>query len=197
MRGYYRSDSRTLVGGHLSIDVRQLKRVGRLEPGQIYSCEWENGSNIVIETEPEAIGLFYNISRSGQPHEDVHIEIPLSWSFCNFGGERPWFICPEKSCSRRVAMLYLGRKYFMCRHCCELAYPSQRQVRYYRLLYRSKKILKRFGVNSCGDLWRATRPKGMHNTTYNRLVKQAKYLEDESNQVALSAILHLTPQQLG
>ena len=81
MGGYCRSDSKILVGDCLCLDVRQLKRVGRLEPGQIYSCKWQNGSNIIIEAEPEGIELFYDISRNGQPREDVHIEVPLSWSF--------------------------------------------------------------------------------------------------------------------
>ncbi len=30
----------------------------------------------------------------------------LEWTPCNFGGERPWFVCPGKGCAKRVAILY-------------------------------------------------------------------------------------------
>jgi hypothetical protein len=75
---WYRFDSKTLVDDCLSIDVRQLSRWGYLKPWLRYPLKWNNGSNIIIETKPGAIELFYGISRNEQPREDVHIEVPLS-----------------------------------------------------------------------------------------------------------------------
>jgi hypothetical protein len=48
------------------------------------------------------------------------LEVPLEWTACNFGGERPWFICPGAGCSRRVAVLHAAGKHFLCRHCYDL-----------------------------------------------------------------------------
>jgi hypothetical protein len=174
---WHRFDSKTLAEHCLSIDVRQLNRTGCLKPWQRYSWRWQDGSNIVIETKPGAFELIYSISRNDQPREDVHIEVTLSWSSCNYGGERPWFICPGKGCGRRVAKLYLVGKYFLCRHCHDLTYSSQRQDDEFRLLDKAQKIFRRLGVTNCNDLSAASKPKSMHWSTYEKLVDDAQSLE--------------------
>ncbi len=181
---WYRFSSKTLAEHCCSIDVRQLSRWGSLKPWLRYPLEWNNGSNIVIETRPGAIELFYGISRNGQPREDVHIEVPLSWSSCNYGGKRPWFICPGNGCGKRVAKLYLAGKYFLCRHCHDLAYLSQRQGKEFRLIDKAQKIYCRLGVNGYDDLYFKSKPKGMHQTTYDRLRDEAEELESEALQAA-------------
>jgi hypothetical protein len=177
---WYRFDSKTLAEHCMSLDVRHLNRKGCLEPWLRYAWNWQNGCNIVIETTSEAIELFYGISRNEQPREDVHIEVPLSWSSCNYGGKRPWFICPGKGCGRRVAKLYLAGKYFLCRHCHDLAYSSQRERKEFRLLNKAQKICRRLGANNCSDLFDVSKPKGMHQRTYEKLVEEAEELEHES-----------------
>ena len=173
----HRFDSKTLAEHCHSIDVRQLNRTGCLKPWQRYSWRWQDGSNIVIETKPGVVELIYSISRNDQPREDVHIEVTLSWSSCNYGGERPWFICPGKGCGRRVAKLYLVGKYFLCRHCHDLTYSSQRQADEFRMLDKAQKIFRRLGVTNCNDLSVASKPKGMHWSTYEKLVDDAQSLE--------------------
>jgi len=58
----YRFDSKTVAEQCCSIDVRQLSRWGYLKPWLKYPLKWNNGSNIVIETNPGTIELFYGIS---------------------------------------------------------------------------------------------------------------------------------------
>jgi hypothetical protein len=177
---WYRFDSKTLTEHCCSIDVRQLSRWGSLKPWLRYPLKWNNGSNIVVETKPGVIELSYGISHNGQPREDVHIVVPLTWSSCNYGGERPWFICPGKGCGRRVAKLYLAGKYFLCRHCYDLVYSSQRQAKAFRLLEKAQKICRRLGANNCDDLHTTQKPKGMHWRTYEKLVDEAQEVELES-----------------
>jgi len=86
---WYRFDSKTRVEDCLNIDARHLDRKGRLEPWQGYSWEWQNGCNIFIKTEPEAIELIYTITKNGEQHEEVDYRVPLSWTSCNYGGKRP------------------------------------------------------------------------------------------------------------
>jgi hypothetical protein len=114
-----------LVEDCMSIDVRQLSRSGCLGPWRRYSFKWQNGCDIEIETKPDAVKLFYNVSSNGQQQENVYLKVPLYWTPCNYGGKRPWFSCP--GCGRRVAKLYLESRYFLCRHCSNLAYSSQRE----------------------------------------------------------------------
>jgi hypothetical protein len=75
-------------------------------------------------------------------------------------------------CGRRVAKLYLGDKYFACRHCYQLAYKCQRETSIDRADRKANTIRDKLkwdrGVLSLpGD-----KPKGMHWKTYARLVKE-------------------------
>ena len=51
----------------------------------------------------------------------------LAWTPCNYGGSRPWFLCP--GCDRRAAILYVEGGRLLCRPCLGLSYPSQRRRR--------------------------------------------------------------------
>lgn len=180
---WYRFDSKTLTEHCINIDIRQLSRKGCLAPGQRYSWKWSDGNHITIETKPRAIELDYTISYDGNSQK-LNYEISLSWTSCNYGGKRPWFICPGKDCGRRVAKLYSRHGYFLCRHCHDLAYSSQREGKEWRLMYKAQRIYKRLGVNGLDDLYFKSKPKGMYQTTYDKLIEEAQELEFESLQAA-------------
>jgi hypothetical protein len=86
----------------------------------------------------------------------------LAWTPCNFGGERPWFVCPD--CDRKAAMLYAtsAGSGALCRRCANLAYQSQREDAIARAERRAKRALARLGPDG-------SRPKGMHKSTYRWL----------------------------
>ena len=88
---------------------------------------------------------------------------------CNFGGERPWFVCHRVTCGRRVAILYGPGKYFLCRRCYDLRYESQREDNKDRALRRAQKIRQRLGGSANMMEPFPDRPKGMHHDTYMRL----------------------------
>lgn len=179
MGGYgsgHRFGSKNLVENRLYIDVRQLNQMGMLLSPKTYPLTWSNGSNIAIKSKPDSIELFYSVSHGSQ-HEDVDYTVPLSWTSCNYGGKRPWFICPGRGCNRRVASLYLMGKYFLCRHCHDLAYSSQRDGEEFRLLHKSRKICRRLGAKSVDDLYTTPKPKGMRWKTYDRLFNEATDLD--------------------
>ncbi len=100
--------------------------------------------------------------------------INLTWTKCNYGGSRPWFICP---CGNRVGKLYLSYHGFRCRHCYNLCYSSQVVDRHTRALLMLRKIRRKLGVSE--DLTKPIifKPKGMHQKTFDRLRKEAKYYE--------------------
>ena len=126
---WYRFDKKTTTGECHSIDVRYLHREGLLKPGRWFSLRWsragrESGSirgGVGSSRLPESVTLLYrHRSGLGGEWEDVQETVTLSWTACNFGGERPWFICSGAGCGRRVAVLYGPEKYFLCRHCYDL-----------------------------------------------------------------------------
>jgi len=95
--------------------------------------------------------------------------VHLAWTACNFGGERTWFICPGAGCGRRVAVLYGAGRYFLCRHCYELLYESQRENAMYRAIHKAQSIRKRLGGSANMMKPFPEKPKGMHWSTYGRL----------------------------
>src|SRR5437762_1656119 len=131
-----RYGGRTTCESCTSIDVRIWHRRGRLRAGQYFSWSWtcggEPSGNIKVQTELAAVILVYR-SRSWGATEWKSIEqrVPITWTPCHLGGERPWFTCAVYSggryCGRRVAVLYGAGELFACRRCYGLAYASQQE----------------------------------------------------------------------
>jgi hypothetical protein len=99
----------------------------------------------------------------------VQETVALSWTACNFGGERPWFICSGAGCGRRVAVLYGLGCYFLCRYCCDSSYESQRENSMYRALHKAQNIRERLGESANRVEPFPETLRGMHWSTYERL----------------------------
>jgi hypothetical protein len=175
---WYRFDKKATTGECQSVDVRYLNRHGLLKPEGWFSLRWsragrETGSiRGVVEgsDRPERVLLHYrHRSGPGDAWEDVHEPISLDWTACNFGGQRPWFVCPGAGCGRRVALLYGLGRYFLCRHCYDLAYESQRENEMTRALRQAQAIRERLGGSANMTKPFPEKPKGMHWSTYERL----------------------------
>ncbi len=179
---WHRFDKKTMTGETHSLDVRYLHREGSLKPGRSFSLRWsrtgrETGSVGCMvrgdhEDLPEQVVLSYRHqggSFAGGEWEDVREPVSLEWTPCNFGGERPWFLCPGAGCGRRVAVLYAPGRYFLCRHCYDLSYQSQRDNVMYRALYKAQAIRERLRGSANMMEPFPERPKGMHHETYRRL----------------------------
>jgi hypothetical protein len=175
---WYRFDKKTTTDECHSVDVRYLHREGLLTPGHWFSLRWsragrETGSirGVVSgDGRPERITLLYR-HRSGASEDwkEVREPVPLTWTACNFGGERPWFVCPGAGCKRRVAVLYGPGRYFLCRHYYDLVYESQRESGMYRALHKAQAIRERLGGSANMTEPFPEKPKGMHWRTYERL----------------------------
>jgi hypothetical protein len=175
---WYRFDKKTTTGECRSVDVRYLQRENLLRSGDSFSLRWsragrETGSigGVVegMETPERLILLYRHRSGPGGEWEDVREPVSLSWTACNFGGERPWFVCPGAGCGRRVAILYGPGRYFLCRHCYDLVYESQRENGMYRALHKAQAIRERLGGSANMMEPFPEKPKGMHWSTYDRL----------------------------
>ena len=175
---WYRWNKKDTTEGQRAIDVRYLSRHGLLRPGHAFHLYWSrNGqetgtiSGVVGEAE---IVLLYRTRRPGQEEwEDVQEEIQLDWTTCHYGGRRPWFLCPGRSCGRRAAILYGPGKYFLCRHCYQLTYATCNMDAGDRAREKVQKIRKRLGGSECLMVPFPERPKGMHIDTYHRLFTEA------------------------
>jgi hypothetical protein len=98
--------------------------------------------------------------------------VDIAYSRCHLGGQRAWFVCNRIGCCRKVAVLYDTPKGFRCRHCVGLVYQSTRERSYDRLLRRARAARKKAGGENNLIKPFPDRPKGMHETTYQRLLEQ-------------------------
>jgi hypothetical protein len=143
---WYRFDKKTTTDECQTIDVRHLHRNGLLRTGRSFSLRWSQAGRQIrsvggVAHDDSRVSFFYRHRRGmGGEWEDVKETVPLGWTACNFGGERPWFLCPGAGCGRLVAVLYGPGRYFLCRHCYDLRYESQREDKTHRALRRAQKI---------------------------------------------------------
>ena len=170
--GSGRRGGRETTADYRRLDVRELHRAGVLTPGWRGGWRWmrrgETRAEINIEAFDLSMLLRYTATNGGE-RKSYDYAVGLSWTGCNYGGRRPWFLCP--CCGRRVAILY-GGAMFACRHCRKLAYEVQRETAGDRAIRRADAIRRRLGwpagiLNSMGD-----RPKHMRHTTYLRLLHE-------------------------
>lgn len=85
--------------------------------------------------------------------------VQLTRTSCNYGNYRHWWLCPL--CSKRVSVLY-----------CAGAYGSQLQQPIDRLFSRAGAIRARLGWVAGIAHGYGERPKGMHHSTYYRLLNE-------------------------
>lgn len=171
-----------------SIDVRVFHRKGVLNDFT-GGWQWKNNetgeivASIGFRTDGQFVYLYYSVD-----DEPVKETIPLTQTACNFGGSRPWFNCPR--CTKRVAVLYLRHKRFLCRPCQKVAYRCQSQDGVGRSWIRQTKAEARLDED-----WR--RPKGMHDRTYQRLLSSildnVHWREDEIDRYLVRAFRGRVP----
>ena len=99
--------------------------------------------------------------------ESYSYSIKLSTTACHYGGYRHWFNCP--SCSKRTSVLYCIHIY-VCRHCTGANYGSQLEQPIDNLFRRLNAIRARLGWQVGIASGYEQRPKGMHRTTYDKLI---------------------------
>ncbi len=185
--GGYRGGKQT-VEGVKCLDVNWLNRNGYFKtyftPGKsaLGTVRWTYNGNpsgdIRTRTEEGRFILEYKYRQGGEDWEEVTQGISLIWTSCNYGGQRPWFTC--SNCGRKVGKLYAGSKYFLCRHCYNLVYQSQREPLHYRLMNKAHNIQKKLGGHPGSAYSFPEKPKGMHWKTYNRLYKEYEFYDNAS-----------------
>lgn len=105
--------------------------------------------------------------------ESYSYSIKLSKTACHYGGYHHWFNYP--SCTKRICVLYCAGTY-VCRHCIGANYGLQLEQPIDNLFRRLNAIRARLEWQRGIANKQGERPKGMHNSTYNRLICEYNYL---------------------
>jgi hypothetical protein len=180
------------VEGSRSLDVMKLSRAGYLSSVRSDSWQWTyrdgTTSSIGITGGKQTITLDYRIRSGGEDWQTVQQHVPIRWTPCQFGGERPWFVCDVSVngvyCGRQVAKLYGGGQLFACRHCYRLGYRVQRGGPMDRAHHRLGRLHRKLGADYDGpDGIPPPKPKWMRWQTYSRIALQIRDGEEHLNRV--------------
>ena len=189
--GSGRPKERATAEDAVGLDVRWLGRSDLLRPGTFATPTWSRGGKeiasigLTVQADGRkamAVELSYTRTLERMKPEEIRYRVAIEYTACHMGGTRPWFTCPGivfgRACGRRVAILYLRGKYFLCRQCHGLFYSSQRENRCDRALSRSTKIRKRIGAKpgpANPVLWK---PRHMHWRTFQRELVKLRAVEE-------------------
>ena len=180
-RGGHNSKGTGTVEGTRSLDVMKLARAGYLSGPRPGSWTWtyHDGTTALIGITGgrDAVTLNYRVRSNGEDWQTVDQRVPIRWTPCRLGGERPWFVCDVFAngvhCGRRVAKLYGAGKLFACRRCYRLGYQVQRGGRMDQAHHRLASLHRKLGADYEGpDRTPPQRPKWMRHRTYERVLQQ-------------------------
>jgi hypothetical protein len=182
-----------------ALDIYKMKRLGCLRNGHYADWVWfrndEEVARIGYRCTWDALILDYLVLLNDGAWEPVTQTVPLTRVPCNYGGQRTYALCPgatsAERCGRRVGKLYVLGKWFLCRHCCDLAYQSQSEPGPDRMLRRANKIRMQLGGELGAGNLIAPRPKGMWRRTYNRKRVEIRLLEHQADWLFMAKFQHL------
>jgi hypothetical protein len=201
--GSGRTGHKQKAGGCKSLDVNRLHREGCLHGGSRGNWVWsqdgtETGRISYVAT-ANCLVLDYKVRQYGNDWEAVTQTVPITRAGCNYGGTRPYFRCSGivngRHCGRRVGKLFAGGKYFLCRHCYGIAYNSQSEPEFDRMLRRANKLREALGGEAGSAHWIAPKPKGMWQRTYQRKRIEIKWCEDQANHLFISKFAHILSRE--
>lgn len=177
------------------LDIGSLHKAGHTNDGYVGQWGWySNGelqSVIEISTEKQQLIVKYSVGQ-----QNFNYPIQLQVTPCHYGGSRYWFSCPR--CDGRVATLYIASNLlFHCRKCQKLNYTCQQDMKLSATRHVMYKLRDRLGWRY-DNAWmrpsRKIRPKGMHQTTFDKLVERHDALENRANRYCMASFKSLEKQ---
>jgi hypothetical protein len=164
----------------LSIVVADLYTRGApVAASPVVRRAFDGDGYVVLELTPLEDHVSYVLSRTRPDGSVWELEdhVQVSWQPANLGGFRAWFRC--SGCGRQCGRLFLWRASLVCRRCAKMRYPSQvaPQPPHAKKVARAQAIRTRLGGKPELGGPVPWRPKGMHHTTYDRLVGELTEIE--------------------
>jgi len=160
-----------IVENYPSIDVNEIHRHGAFGPTTIEFpyVAFRLTALSMMRTNRLSVDIQFAKGKRWQ-------SIPVRWTRCNFGGQRPWLEC---LCGRRVGKLYDAGFCFGCRQCLNLIYECQRRSENGRRYLRLSKLRARCGGSSSIIEQFPPRPARMRKQIYLKLKSRSELLASE------------------
>ena len=167
---------RSYVNDLSFLSIYQLRRGGHLAAGRFrLHIQWTVHSEQEFHAYVRDDRLRF--VEPGAPIEAFTIR--LQWTPVNFGGSRPWFICP--GCERRVAKRAIQRSGLLCRHCIgEPPYLSKNGDEFEAIMDQIVRLRQRYNIPGlCGAA--IEKPRYMHSRKFERIKARLQRLELEAD----------------
>lgn len=171
-----------------SLDSRKMAKSCVFEVDNQGSWIWRGASGEAVASikyEYQIRGLVLSYHANSRNYRYL---VPISTTPCNYGGVRYWFNCPN--CQKRVAKLYFKQSMFYCRSCHALNYATQQDTKLDStrlVMYRLRDKLGWEYDSVLMPIWKQHKPKGMHRTTFNRLVLRHDQLDHKQNKLSMQS----------
>jgi hypothetical protein len=171
-----------------SINVNRWSKEGLLAEGNNSRWIWKDyqgavKASIDVLALDDGLELSYTINPRREHPKNICYRVPIVSTKCNFGGKRPWFMCPR--CNRRVGKLFLKNEHFLCRHCNDLTYACRNESEAFRLLRKVQRTNDRLLGPAPPNELLGSRPKGMHWKTYHKIAHRIKLLDRQALDAAV------------
>lgn len=164
----------------LRLDINKLKRDGMLSfnswrSGRLIWTRVSTGEEIgsigyetnILNPDDMWMRIHYTHTPYGADPIKMDYKIKLTTTQPNFGGKRLWFVCPLMGKKTTVLYSPSGSKWFASRYAYNLQYSSQSKSEHDRAIdkmWRAKDKLGKDGLYM--------RPKGMHESKYERILNE-------------------------
>ena len=104
--GSGRTPQNRLSTSYRQLTVRQLDLAGGLKPGRVTTWNWKEQGQIVtfvrMCAEHARLRILYAWWSASDDWVRSELFIRIERSECQYGGSRPWLICPSAKCGRKM-----------------------------------------------------------------------------------------------
>ena len=188
---WQRWETKPTVEEYRRLAVGELARAASLDRDAWLTWRWTwtggQSDSIGITIRP---GYGVRLAYRYGGEEDIAEDIAITYTTPNYGGRRPWWVCP--GCALRVRYLYGGRVY-RCRECHGLTYAIRRESKADAIRTaarnRKRRIAARLGV--VGDVMPTAKPPRMRWRTYIGLVRDYRECAQVEDLALLAGIAGL------
>jgi hypothetical protein len=204
---YTRTDTKCTADVCTGITTVFLRQLGRLKHGFQqsggFNLAWHSSrtrketASMYCRITPDAATFSYYLKRD-EGQMPVSHTIPFTWTACNYGGRRTWFLC---QCGRRVGKVFFRGERYGCRHCFNLTYQSRLDCQINRAWGKIHNIGKRLKLEDSliGSLYYLppARPKWMQRRRYEMLCCNLQHWYYRKNRAFVDDFERMFPGRLG
>ncbi len=180
--GGWNRSGRATTSDRDQLDIALLRREDVLTAGAGMLITWRVGEvdtrAALVDGDRDGVTVVTAADVGGDDEGLQRQRIGIMWRPCRFGGERPYFVCPD--CGARRLHLFADAGRFICRDCASLTYATRRERSFDRALRVSSRIRHQLNAPSWFEQVTPDRPAGMHRRTFGRLLERLSHAEERA-----------------